>query len=176
MQVTGPNGCGKTSLLRIICGLLQPEEGSVSWRGENIRKLGEEYFAELTYLGHRNGIKDELTSIENLRSSCGLSGKRVSVDAAVEVLQEVGLAGRERLPVRVLSQGQRRRLSLARLSALMSPLWVLDEVLTSLDQAAVGLARSLISAHLERGGVAIVATHQDLELPSTKFERIQLSL
>jgi heme exporter protein A len=160
----------------MICGLIEPAEGTISWFGENIRALGEEYHARLTYLGHRNGVKDELTSIENLRYSTGLSGNEVSRDAAVSVLQEVGLEGREHLPARLLSQGQRRRLALGRLALSGPGLWVLDEILTSLDQAAIALVRSLISKHLHSGGMAIVATHQDLDLSAGNLQRIQLSL
>jgi len=176
VQVTGPNGSGKTSLLRMICGLLEPAEGNIRWQGENIRALGEEYFSRLTYLGHRNAVKDELTSSENLRCSSGLSGVDVSLQAAASILQEVGLSGHERLPARLLSQGQRRRLALARLGVARTALWVLDEVLTSLDRAAITLAQSLIADHLSNGGIAIVATHQDLDLSAGSFQRIQLSL
>ena len=176
IQVTGPNGCGKTSLLRMICGLLEPAEGSIKWQGENIRALREEYNAKLSYLGHRNGLKDELTSLENLRCSSGLSGIEVSDKAAASSLQEIGLEGRLHLPSRLLSQGQRRRLALARLGLAGTVLWVLDEVLTSLDQAAIALVRSLIIRHLDNGGMAIVATHQDLDLSAGNLQRIELSL
>lgn len=160
----------------MICGLLEPAEGTIRWRGADIRAQREEYHASLTYLGHKNGIKDELTSIENLRCSCGLGGAEVSVDAAAQILRKMGLEGREHLPARLLSQGQRRRLALATLPVAGSTLWVLDEVLTSLDQAAVTLARSLISKHVESDGIAIVATHQDLDLPAGNLQRIELSL
>ena len=175
VQVTGPNGCGKTSLLRMICGLLEPAEGNIRWQGENIRALGEEYFTELTYLGHRNGVKDELTAVENLRVSSGLGGIEISQDVAVNTLRGMGLGGRERLAARLLSEGQRRRLALARLSVCSKSLWVLDEVLTSLDKAAVMLVSSLIENHLNRGGIAMVATHQELHLSAGSFQRIELA-
>lgn len=176
VQVTGPNGCGKTSLLRIICALLEPAEGEVNWRGKRIGSLGEEYSTALTYLGHRNGLKDEFTAVENLRISSGLNGKDLSTKAAISVLQQFGLGGRERLPARLLSEGQRRRLALARLSISGTALWVLDEVLTSLDQAAVSLVRSLIADHLHNSGIAIVATHQELDMSASSFQRIELAL
>jgi len=176
VQLTGPNGSGKTSLLRMICGLLEPAEGKISWQGENIRSLGEEYFSALTYLGHRHGVKDELNAVENLRVSSGLKGIEVGEGDAIQILQRMGLGGRERLPARLLSEGQRRRLALAQLSVSRTALWLLDEVLTSLDKAAVALVKSLIEDHLNKGGMAIIATHQELDLSAGSFQRIELAL
>jgi heme exporter protein A len=175
VQVTGANGCGKTSLLRMICGLLEPADGKIVWQGENIRTLGEEYFTALTFLGHRNGVKDELSATENLRVSSGLNGIEISRQESVEILREMGLSGRENLPARLLSEGQRRRLALARLAVCHTVLWLLDEVLTSLDKTAVILVKSLIERHLGNGGLAIVATHQELELNTGLFQRIELA-
>src|SRR5437667_5011201 len=109
VQLEGANGSGKTSLLRIVCGLVHPAEGEVRWRGDDIKKISEEYFAAIRYIGHRNGAKEELTSIENLRISSGLEGKPLSQNEARDILRRVGLAGREELPVRLLSEGQKRR-------------------------------------------------------------------
>ena len=175
VQLTGPNGSGKTSLLRILCGLLAPAEGEVTWQGANIRSLGEEYFTFVTYLGHRHGVKDELSAVENLRISNALNGIAVSKDRARAVLQQMGLAGRELLPARLLSEGQRRRVALARLLVCNTKLWLLDEVLTSLDKGAVALVRSLIENHLADGGIAIVATHQELEVPAARTKRFELA-
>jgi len=175
VQLTGPNGSGKTSLLRIFCGLLAPAEGEVCWQGANIRSLREDYFTAVTYLGHRPGVKDELSAVENLRISNALNGVEVSQEDAFAALERMGLAGRESLPARFLSEGQRRRVALARLLVCNTRLWLLDEVMTSLDKGAVELVRSLIEEHLNRGGIAIVATHQELELSAGVTKRLELT-
>lgn len=175
IQLVGANGSGKTSLLRLICGLMKPEEGEIRWRGENIHSLGEEYSSVITYVGHRNGLKEELTSTENLRVSSGLAGKGLSRETAREALRRMGLGDRENLPVRFLSEGQRRRAALARLLTCKTSLWLLDEVLTSLDKAAVGLVKSIIEEHLSTGGMAILATHHELDFAAGSFQRIELA-
>lgn len=175
LQVTGPNGSGKTSLLRILCGLMVPESGEVRWQGVNIRSLAEEYSRSITYLGHRNGVKEELSSLENLRIASGLAGFKVNREQAQEALARTGLGGRENLPTRFLSEGQRRRSALARLLSCETTLWLLDEVLASLDHAAGVLVESIIGEHLNKGGMAIVATHQELHISAGSFQRIELS-
>ncbi|HYN25390.1 MAG TPA: cytochrome c biogenesis heme-transporting ATPase CcmA [Pyrinomonadaceae bacterium] len=175
LQLTGPNGSGKTSLLRMICGLLAPTQGEIRWLGANIRSLGEEYFAALTYIGHRNGLKEELSPMENLRISNGLAGIAVSQHDCQGMLQTMGLAGRENLPARLLSEGQRRRSALARLLAGRTALWLLDEVFTSLDSTAVALVKRLIEGHLGSGGMAILATHHELDLSADSYQRLDLA-
>jgi heme exporter protein A len=174
IQLTGPNGSGKTSLLRIICGLMFPERGEVRWNGAQIRSLGEEYSQIVTYLGHRNGVKEELSSLENLRISSGLAGCELTHSHAQQALARVGLAGRENLPARFLSEGQRRRSAIARLITCNTSLWILDEVLASLDHAATVLIESIIGDHLSKGGMAIVATHQELHVSASSFQRLEL--
>ena len=175
VELRGSNGSGKTSLLRILCGLAAPAAGDVRWNGRSIRKLGEEYLASVAYLGHQNGVKDELTAIENLRVSSALSGRPLAESEAQEFLARVGLTQQQNLPARVLSAGQRRRLGMTRLLASRARLWILDEVLTSLDDKAMNLSREFIMEHLQRNGIAIVATHQDLNLPAPKIQQLRLS-
>ena len=175
MQLTGPNGSGKTSLLRIIAGLLAPAHGEVKWQGENIRSLAEEYFNQVSYVGHRNGLKEELSSLENLRISSGLAGVNINQQDACDALGRLGLAGRENLPARFLSEGQRRRSALARLITSGTKLWLLDEVLASLDHLAQFQIKSIIDEHLSNGGMAIVATHQPLDIAADKLQRLELA-
>jgi heme exporter protein A len=174
LQLTGPNGSGKTSLLRILCGLMSQESGDVRWRGAPTRSLGEEYGRVITYLGHRNAVKEELNSIENLRIADGLAGAELSNAEAQTALARVGLAGRDHLPARFLSEGQRRRSAIARLLTRNSALWLLDEVLASLDNAAATLIETIIGEHLSAGGIAIVATHQELRVSASSLKRLEL--
>jgi heme exporter protein A len=175
LQLTGPNGSGKTSLLRILSGLVSPESGEIRWRGAPIRSLAEEYSHSVTYIGHRTAVKEELSSLENLRISNGLSGIEIDSAEAQEALARLGLSGRENLPARFLSEGQRRRSALARLITCRTTLWLLDEVLASLDRAAGSLIESIIGDHLSKGGIAIVATHHELDISTDSFQRLELA-
>jgi len=175
MQVHGPNGSGKTSLLRILCGLSNPALGEISWSGTEIRALGHEYLSNLTYIGHLSGTKDDLTVLENLRISSALAGVQITEEQAREALSCIGLKGREFLPAKVLSQGQRRRVALARLLVCKTKLWILDEPLAALDVAAVQLVQKLLEKHLTNGGMVVMTTHQDLEVNSVNKVNLKLA-
>lgn len=168
LRIEGANGAGKTSLLRMICGLLAPRSGRVLWRGQAVSRLREEFGRELVYIGHAAALKDELSALENLQVALALAGLAPSAEVARAALQEAGLAGRERAPVRILSQGQRRRVALARLVLSgTAPLWVLDEPFNALDSAASAWLVSLISRHVSGGGIVALTSHQDVALPAT---------
>jgi len=170
----GKNGSGKTSLLRMLCGLTAPAAGEICWRGETIGRLGEDYRRELCYLGHHNAIKEELTPLENMLAASRLSDEALSADAAQSALASFGLAGREHLPCRYLSQGQKRRVALARLVHEKRTLWVLDEPYVALDPAAIALLARLIGAHLQGGGLAVLTTHQNVEVAATTVVELVL--
>jgi heme exporter protein A len=175
LQVRGANGSGKTSLLRIVCGLLAPDAGKICWSGRDVREAGEEYRACLAYVGHMNAVKDELDPAENLRYSSHIAGLSAPQPDRDEALAAFGLAG-VRLPCRLLSQGQKRRAALARLKLCAArPVWVLDEPFSALDADGVALTRSLIEAHLARGGAAIFTTHQEVAFPGRAPQRIELA-
>lgn len=173
--IQGSNGSGKTTLLRTLCGLTQAMAGEVRWRGETIQTLGEDYRRELTYLGHANGLKEDLSALENLRIAAQLAGQPVSREACVEALQGSGLAGREHLPVKFLSQGQRRRAALARLRlAHPRTLWLLDEPFNALDTRAVADMRHIMETHLARGGMVALTTHQDVDIQAADTQTLRL--
>ena len=175
VQVRGANGSGKTSLLRIVCGLLAPEAGELSWNGRAIRESGEEYRALLAYVGHANAVKDELDPAENLGYSSRIAGYAATQGELAEALEAFGLKG-VGLPCRLLSQGQKRRAALARLKLSAGrPLWVLDEPFSALDAAGVAVTRRLIEGQLGRGGAVLFTTHQEVEFPGRALQRIEFS-
>ena len=162
IYLTGENGVGKTSMLRMLVGLAPIEAGEIRWQGTAIAKLGDEYKRAVTYLGHHNAIKEELTARENLRVGAALSGIALDEAQADALLARLGLAGREELSVRFFSQGQKRRVALARLLWSKSPLWVLDEPFVALDTAAIAWLADTLAAHLAAGGMAILTSHQEV--------------
>jgi len=174
LYLHGHNGSGKTTLLRAVCGLILPDEGEVRWNGEDVRALREDFTRDVLYLGHKNGIKGDLTGVENLRIAAVLDGFDVSEKTAWDALERIGLDGHEDLPARVLSQGQQRRVALARLLVNRAKLWVLDEPFVALDKMAVELLQSVIRDHLASGGMVMLTTHQEVPLTSGHSKHLKL--
>ena len=150
IQIIGPNGAGKTTLLRILCGLYQIFDGQVHWRLET---------APL-FLGHKPGVKDLLSVAENLRWACRLQGQDVSAVKLHEVLQRLGLDGYQDIACGHLSEGQRKRVNLARLFLLSNPVWLLDEPFGAIDAQGVECLEAHISRHVESGGLVLLTSHQ----------------
>lgn len=164
LLASGPNGSGKTSLLRLLCGLSPPASGEIRWQGEAVRAQRSEYCRHMTYLGHHNGVKEELTPLENLRVATAVAAVEINEVKLHAALDRVGLAGYEELPAKLLSQGQKRRVALARLLLADASLWILDEPLAALDVQAVVLVEEMLAAHLAGGGLAVLTTHQPLKV------------
>lgn len=173
LRVEGKNGSGKTSLLRIMAGLAQPLEGEVLWQGRRIHHGESDYFENLLFIGHRAGIKFELTPIENLCMARALHGSR-SQNGIEEALYQVGLYGFEDIPCARLSAGQKRRVALAQLFLTRARCWILDEPYTSLDVAAVAMLEALFSAHVNNGGMLVITSHQPVELQVAEQYRLVL--
>lgn len=175
VRVEGINGSGKTSLLRILSGLTRPAQGQVSWSGQTIDEDRSHYCEQLTYLGHSNGIKGDLTPIENLRLACALSDSPTE-QRIQSALEQLKLRGCEYLPCRQLSMGQQRRVALARLVVLDKCLWILDEPFTSLDSAGIQLVETLLNAHAAKGGITVLTTHHELHGITCPIIPLNLSL
>jgi heme exporter protein A len=168
LHVEGDNGVGKTSLLRIICGLSPADAGEVLWNGKALNRQHPEaveaFRATLCYMGHNLSLKDELTALENLLFDAQVAGRSLSHDTAMDALKKMGLNTRAHLPLRVLSQGQKRRTALARLSVTDAKLWVLDEPFVALDAQSLDSLCVLLASHVQQGGMLLYTSHQAVAL------------
>jgi len=165
LQIEGANGSGKTSLLRVLCGLRQADEGRVLWQGEDVRRSREDYYANMVYIGHLTCIKADLTVFENIRVLLDTRSQTVPLQDIEIVLKKTGLAGFDDVPGKALSSGQKRRVLLAFLLLTKARLWILDEPLTALDVQGVELVEAMIVEHRENGGSVIFTTHHGMQLP-----------
>lgn len=160
----GANGTGKSTLLRALAGLNDPVAGEVRWGAQTVSLRSADWRARLAYAGHKSGHKDDLSVVENLILACELEGAGMDREAQMDALDRVGLTRRRTLLVKRLSQGQKQRLTLARLSLSRRPLWLLDEPTAALDTDARALLGDMLSSHLDRGGIAVVATHDAIDM------------
>jgi heme exporter protein A len=173
--IRGRNGSGKSTLLRTICGLSPSDEGQILWRNKDIRRQSEEYRREQVFMGHSIALKDDLSPLENLRILMQISGRAVSGSQALSALDTVGLKRREHLPVKYLSQGQKRRVHMARLHLSRDcPLWLLDEPLTALDAEGVSALQNMLSYHVHQSGIVLMTSHQEISIDSAITLHIQL--
>ena len=173
LYVEGDNGAGKTMLLRILCGIMQPDRGRVLWQDGDISDAITDYHGNLTYIGHQTGVKHELTAIENLQFLSALSGPPPEPDYP-GALAWAGLTGFEHSPARHLSYGQQRRVTLARLKVETSRVWILDEPFSGLDQPMIGALGTLFREHLRGSGLLVLTSHQPLELAGMESSRLAL--
>jgi heme exporter protein A len=175
LWLQGPNGTGKTSLLRMICGLLPPASGEIRWRGQPVERLGEAYRRELCFIGHHDALKEDFTPLENLTLSARLAGVPLDEKRAFDALARLDLSGREDLACRHLSQGQKRRAALARLAVEWRSMWLLDEPFAALDPSAVDTVAALIGAHLQNGGLAVLTSHLPVAIAAKAIRYLTLT-
>ena len=170
----GANGSGKTSLLRVIAGRSRPDGGQLHW-GDQPLAQSQDFKSRLVYMGHANALKDDLSAAEALRFLTTVHGRRCSTDRMDAALRRLGVFHRRRLPVRMLSQGQRRRVALARLALEEAPgCWVLDEPFDALDDAGVLLVQELLAENVRRGGMVLFTSH--IRVQPAGLELLELSL
>jgi len=164
MHLQGDNGSGKTSLLRGLCGLSPLSQGQVLWDGQPVQEVREFFLRDVFYLGHALGLKDELSALENLQTTAAMAGQVLHLQEAEQALAAQGMSNRMHLPLRVLSQGQKRRVALARLQISKARLWLLDEPMVALDSAAQHTLIDLLRAHAAQGGMLLFTSHQALDV------------
>jgi len=166
LQITGANGCGKTTLLHILATIQAPTAGSLHWQGRDISRCRQEYLTAMAFVGHQSGLKLSLTPRENLHWLSQLQPlSRVSSGAA---LARIGLAGFEDVPCYTLSAGQLRRAALAILCMSEAKLWLLDEPLTALDVEGIADLEALLLGHVAEGGGVVLSSHQPLAIPALR--------
>ena len=178
VRLAGANGTGKTSLLRVLTGLMRPTAGDVLYRGSPIARLREDYFRDLVYIGHLNGVKDDLTALENVRIGARMGNLRVARGELLAALAKVGLEDFAENTTGELSQGQRRRVALARLFvSAQKPVWILDEPFVALDAASVANLARVIAEHVNAGGIVIYTTHQEqqIDVPEARRRTVTVS-
>lgn len=172
LLVEGKNGSGKTSLLRILTGLSLADSGDVLWQGRSINEVGPEYYEQVNYVGHHDGIKRDLTCLENLRLVQAM-GKPLPIELD-DALDKVNLYRYGDNFVATLSAGQKRRLALARLIVTEATLWIMDEPFTSLDKASMAMFQQMFEQHLDKGGIIVMTSHHDIEMPDSDVVRLNL--
>jgi heme exporter protein A len=173
LQIIGPNGSGKTSLLRVLAGLMSPTTGEVRMDGQTWSQHRQALARQLLWLGHSPGIKGLLTAEENLTWLCALNTP-ASTESIWRALEQVGLRGFEDVSCHTLSAGQQRRVALARLYLEPPPLWILDEPFTALDSHAIQQLEAHLCLHCERGGTVVLTTHHQLERQPTRYHQLDL--
>ena len=173
LLVEGRNGCGKTSLLRILTGLKLADEGEILWQGETIEKLAGDYYEQVCYVGHHDGVKRELTCLENLRLVQAM-GKPSGVDLD-DALERVNLYRYGDTLMGSLSAGQKRRLALSRLVVTEAQLWILDEPFTSLDKNSMSMFQQMFENHLAQQGIVVMTSHHDIDMVNSDVQRLDLS-
>lgn len=174
LYVTGANGVGKTSLLRMVCGLASVEAGNILWNGTSIQQQADAYRQDLCYLGHLNALQESMTVDENLRFTSALGGLAPEREQRQQVLAHFGLRGRSQQLVRHLSQGQKRRVALSRLALSPARLWVLDEPYVAMDESGISLLADLIGGHLEQGGLVVLTSHQKVPIRDLPAQLLEL--
>jgi len=168
LHVRGENGVGKTTLLRILTGLSQPESGEVLWNQQALNSQSSAYHRDLLFLGHRDALKEELTALENLQMYAAIDDVELLLEDAMAALRRFGLRGRENLPIHCLSAGQKRRVLMARMLTRQARLWILDEPFNALDAKAVVELEGLIAEHLSAGGLLVLTSHQAVKITNVK--------